>query len=426
MPGKSKAISSYFIENKAGIKQKMLNWAERFSIFCFLDNQQYTIQPHNYECLLAAGNMPASMDDQQFQLVDQQINKGEWLFGHISYEAGFPFFNINSSKQDKIGFPNYYFFKPEIVCMLRDDHIWIEAPEPDLIYEQIISETEEFDIAPPLFEIKQRLSKEKYIEKVKSLQQHILRGDCYEVNFCQHFYCEDVICNPQLLFQKLSQFSPNPFSAFYKLDDKYLICASPERFLCKKGNTIFSQPMKGTSKRDADDMLGDKKRKDDLFKSEKDRSENVMVVDMVRNDLSKICLEGSVRVEELFGIYSYPYVHQMISTVVGELKQDVSFSDIIKATFPMGSMTGAPKQRVMELINDYEENSRGIFSGTVGYINSEGDFDFNVVIRSIMYNTSTSYLEYAVGSGITFYSDPGQEWEECLLKAEAIKKVLTS
>jgi para-aminobenzoate synthetase component 1 len=148
-----------------------------------------------------------------------------------------------------------------------------------------------------------------------------------------------------------------------------------------------------------------------------------MVVDLVRNDLSKVCEEGTVQVDELFGIYSFPQVHQMISTISGKLKNNISFSEIIRATFPMGSMTGAPKRRVMQLIEQYETTKRGIFSGAVGYISPDGDFDFNVVIRSIMYNKSSGYLSFQTGSAITFYSDPQAEWEECLLKAEAMKKV---
>jgi para-aminobenzoate synthetase component 1 len=220
--------------------------------------------------------------------------------------------------------------------------------------------------------------------------------------------------------------SPNPFAALYRLHDRYLLCASPERFICKKGLRISSQPMKGTIKRDLSNKSEDEKLKEELKASAKDQSENVMVVDLVRNDLSRICNDGSVKVDELFGIYSYPQVHQMISTINGELKEDILFSEIIEATFPMGSMTGAPKYRVMQLIDEYEEGARGIFSGSVGYVDENGDFDFNVVIRSMMYNASSKYLSYQVGSGITFYSDPEMEWEECLLKGQAIKKVLTS
>jgi para-aminobenzoate synthetase component 1 len=151
-----------------------------------------------------------------------------------------------------------------------------------------------------------------------------------------------------------------------------------------------------------------------------------MVVDLVRNDLSRICKEGSVKVDELYGIYSFPQVHQMISTVSGELEENINFKDIISATFPMGSMTGAPKKRVIELIEQYERSRRGIFSGAVGYIDPSGDFDFNVVIRSMMYNQSNRYLSFQVGSGITFYSDPVKEFEECEVKAEAMLKAIVN
>ncbi len=186
----------------------------------------------------------------------------------------------------------------------------------------------------------------------------------------------------------------------------------------------MSQPIKGTSQRVIGDKSKDELSKEGLMHSAKDRSENVMVVDLVRNDLSRVCKEGTVKVDELYGVYSFPQVHQMISTVSGELKDDISFSEILKATFPMGSMTGAPKKRVMELIEQYEQTKRGIFSGAVGYISPDGDFDFNVVIRSIMFNAATNFLSFQAGSGITWYSDPEKEWEECLMKAAAIKKVL--
>jgi para-aminobenzoate synthetase component 1 len=260
---------------------------------------------------------------------------------------------------------------------------------------------------------------------IQQLKQHILRGDCYEINFCQEFFAEGVVIDPVRLYLQLSRISPNPFSAFYRLGEKWLICASPERYLQKQGNRILSQPIKGTSKRIPGNSLLDRQTKEELFLSGKDRAENVMVVDMVRNDLAKVCKEGTVKVDELYGVYSFPQVHQMISTISGELKDAVSFTEIIRATFPMGSMTGAPKKRVMELIEKYEQTRRGIFSGAIGYISPEGDFDFNVVIRSIMYNAERGYLSYLAGSGITYYSDPEKEWEECLLKAAAIKEALS-
>jgi para-aminobenzoate synthetase component 1 len=272
--------------------------------------------------------------------------------------------------------------------------------------------------------INSRIPKPDYIRIIQQLQQHILRGDCYEINFCQEFFASPVAIDPLQVYCSLSNTSPNPFAAYYKTGDRYLLCASPERYLKKEGNRIYSQPIKGTSQRNLQNEGEDIKNKEQLYNSAKDRSENVMIVDLVRNDLSKICEEASVQVEELFGIYSFPQVHQMISTVSGRLRSDIHFIQAIKATFPMGSMTGAPKKRVMELIEQYEQTRRGIFSGAVGYITPDGDFDLNVVIRSIMYNAAGKYLSFQAGSAITFYSDPEKEYEECLLKAAAIKKVL--
>jgi para-aminobenzoate synthetase component I len=218
--------------------------------------------------------------------------------------------------------------------------------------------------------------------------------------------------------------SPNPLAAMYKFNNRYCICASPERYLQRKGNTILSQPIKGTSKRDLADPVNDAINKQYLLTSQKEKSENVMVVDLVRNDLSKVCVESSVKVDELFGVYSFPQVHQMISTVSGVVNENINWIDAVKATFPMGSMTGAPKKKVMELIDQYEQTKRGLFSGALGYIKPNGDFDFNVVIRSILYNDDTNYLSFQAGSGITFYSDAEKEYEECLLKAAAMLKIL--
>ena len=195
----------------------------------------------------------------------------------------------------------------------------------------------------------------------------------------------------------------------------------PGKVLKKTGDTIFSQPIKGTAKRS---KIADENEKHQLRTNEKERAENVMIVDLVRNDLSKICVEGSVRVKELFEIHSFPQVHQMISTIEGKLVENIPFSEILKATFPMGSMTGAPKKRVLELIEKYEQTKRGLFSGSVGYISPGGDFDFNVVIRSILYNAQSGYLSIPVGSAITWKSNPEKEFEECENKIEGIIKAL--
>jgi para-aminobenzoate synthetase component 1 len=272
--------------------------------------------------------------------------------------------------------------------------------------------------------IRQRIDKPAYLQTVQMLREHIQRGDCYEINFCQEFYIPGITIDPVGIFSKLTSLSPNPFSAFYKTGNKYLLCASPERYLRKTGRHIISQPIKGTLHRVHTNCEQDRIQKEKLLSSQKDRSENVMVVDLVRNDLSRVCKEGSVIVDELFGIYSFPQVHQMISTVSGELKQGVAFEDIIRATFPMGSMTGAPKRKVMQLIEQYEKSRRGLFSGAVGYIAPGGGFDFNVVIRSILYNAESRYLSFPTGSAITHYSDPEAEYAECMLKGEAMRRVL--
>ncbi len=275
----------------------------------------------------------------------------------------------------------------------------------------------------PIVNFKKRFEKDTYISTVKKLQQHIQRGECYEINFCQEFYIEDIFIDPFHVYKRLNLFSPNPFSAFYRINDAYALCASPERFLKKTNDVVISQPMKGTAKR-AGDFSDDNKIKDKLLNSEKERAENIMIVDMVRNDLAKVCENGSVKVKEFLKIYSFPQVHQMISTIEGRLKKNASFPEIIAATFPMASMTGAPKKSVMQLIEQYERTKRGLYSGTMGYIDPDLNFDFNVVIRSILYNKKNKYVSMQAGSAITSKSVPEEEYEECLVKLEGLRKAL--
>ncbi len=418
---------TFTINDFEELKQKVLNWIQRFSTFCFLDNHQYQTEPHTVECLLAAGVKrqlkaePGNALEQLQQFINERPG---WLFGHLGYDLKNEIEKLSSSHPDRIQFPGLFFFEPEIVIRFNEKEMNIDASNPEEIFAEINVATLPDSMTIKRVGIQNRVSKKEYKQIVERLKEHILRGDCYEINFCQEFFAENVVIDPITIYKKLSIISPNPFSALYKVNDQWLICASPERFLKKQENKILSQPIKGTTKRVTGDAEEDKQSRNELSKSAKDRSENVMVVDLVRNDLAKVCKEGTVKVDELFGIYSFPQVHQMISTVSGELKNNISFRDIIYATFPMGSMTGAPKKRVMELIEQYEKTKRGIFSGAVGYISPDGDFDFNVVIRSIMYNAASKYLSFQAGSGITFYSDPENEWEECLLKAEAMKRVL--
>lgn len=411
------------------MKKKVLNWARQFSTFCFLDNHQYQIKPNSLECLLAAGikrniSLQAGSSLDQLQIFID--NKNSWLFGHLGYDLKNEIEQQSSKKENGLKFPDLFFFEPEVLIKLSGNSICIEANDPL----QIFNEIAEIQIEPTTSSsaiknsIQSRLSKSAYTTAINELKKHILRGDCYEINYCQEFYSVNASIDPIYIYNNLSEVSPNPFSALYRMKDQWLICASPERYLKKEGYNILSQPIKGTSIRINGDNTRDDLSKKELYNSAKDRSENVMVVDLVRNDLAKICEEGSVVVDELYGIYSFPQVHQMISTVSGKLKNDISFSEIIKATFPMGSMTGAPKKRVMELIEEFELTKRGVFSGALGYIDPSGNFDFNVVIRSILFNETSGYLSFPAGSGITFYSDPEKEWEECLMKVNAMKKVL--
>lgn len=414
----------------------MLNLGNGFNICAFLDNHQYQLPAHEMECLAGLG----SVKEVRCEVVGENINTGktslqqlqeflnitnDWCFGHLSYALKNEIEQLTSAQENKIGFPVLYFFVPQYVLQLNEHELKIGSFDDDhtQLFEQICAVEIKSEQSNSV-DVKERMSREQYINTIQKIQQHILRGDCYELNYCMEFFAESANVNPVQVYQSLTKVSPNPFAAFYKVHNSYLLCASPERFLRKKGNELLSQPIKGTLKRDVYNRAEDEVLKQQLFKSEKDRSENVMVVDLVRNDLSRVCKEGTVKVDELFGVYSFPQVHQMISTVSGKMKEDVSFTQIIQSTFPMGSMTGAPKRRVMQLIDEYELTAREIFSGAVGYISPEKDFDFNVVIRSILYNAQTNYLSYFVGSGITWYSDVEKEYDECLLKAEAIRKVL--
>ena len=419
--------SSFRIINSILFKEQMLNWCKQFSTCSLFDSQQYHGVYHTIDCMMAIGCADSlvlnSVDSVQLKQFISE--KQRWLFGHVAFEYQ-DIINPSSDKKDRIGFPLLHLSEPEIVIQVKDGEAIISSCKkpPETILEEILTCNPEKDRVISCV-LKPALTKEEYLNIIKRLQHHILKGDCYEINFCQEFYCQSLDVSPLQVYKNLTGISPTPFSCFYKQDDQYLMCASPERFICKTGNKLIAQPIKGTIARNLNNTEEDNLLKKELFLSSKDRSENVMIVDLMRNDLSKIAIEGSVNVEELYGIYSFPQVHQMVSTITGEVKDGVDFADILLATFPMGSMTGAPKKRVLELIDEYEPDRRGLYSGSVGYITPEGDFDFNVVIRSILYNATTKDLSYQVGSGITYYSDAEKEYEECLLKAVGMLKALS-
>lgn len=361
-------------------------------------------------------------------------HSGDWLLGFFSYDLKNEIEELYSVHDDLIGMPLIHFFQPEIMFILKGNALEIgffeeikNEEEIDRIFDDI-NNTELLSVSSafPLIGLQAKEEKESYIEKIHQIKKHIQRGDIYEMNYCTEFYGQyDEIIDTMALYNKLNKVSPAPFSCLYTLGKKALLCSSPERFLIKHGQKMFSQPIKGTIKRGATTQE-DVELKNKLYNSEKDRSENVMIVDLVRNDMSHFAKQGSVKVEELFGIYGFSQVYQMISTISCELKEDTDTIEAIMGCFPPGSMTGAPKIRAMQLIEETESTRRGLYSGVVGYFSPEGDFDFNVVIRSILINAETKNVSLMAGGAITALSDPESEYEECLIKAQAMISVLTT
>jgi len=359
----------------------------------------------------------------------QQTTK-DWLFGYLSYDLKNDIESLKSSNFDGLNFPDLFFYQPKKIFLLKGNQLEISYlllcdDEVEEDFEEIIkSKNDSFETLDRV-QVQQRISKELYLQKVIKMLEHIHAGDMYEANFCMEFFAKNAVINPLEKFQKLNEISKAPFSVFFKNNKQFLLSASPERYLKKAGDTIISQPIKGTSKRFSD-LIQDEESKQNLENDGKERAENIMITDLVRNDLSHTAQKGSVEVKELCKIYSFLQVHQMISTVTSKLDPQYSPVDVLKTTFPMGSMTGAPKISVMKIIENLEETKRGLYSGAVGYFTPEGDFDFNVVIRSILYNQENKYVSFSVGSAITAQSVPEKEYEECLLKANAMSEVLQS
>lgn len=359
-----------------------------------------------------------------------ETNPG-WKFGYLTYDLKNDTEKLISENQDSVGMPALCFLVPEVVIELKNDEISIsgsteqvERASKSLTKHLSPNDLERIQPKGSLTAIQTRITSAEYIDALNAIQKHIRFGDIYEMNFCQEFYINDIVINSESLFYSLNQLSPAPFSAFLKFPGHRVMCSSPERYLQKTGTRLISQPIKGTIRR------GETEAKDNalrisLMGSEKNRSENVMIVDLVRNDLSRTAEKGSVKVEELSGAYSFPYVHHLISTISAELRSDMHWVDAIKHSFPMGSMTGAPKISAMKIIEKYESAKRGLFSGSIGYITPESDFDFNVVIRSFLYNTETKYLSFMAGGAITAGSDPNDEYEESCLKVKGLIKSLS-
>ncbi|WP_421918674.1 aminodeoxychorismate synthase component I [Marinifilum sp.] len=429
---------TFHISNPQKFKEQLLFWSKKFQYVSILDSHEVnrkenSMAEYNTYELIAGIDALQIIEPKQdfFCYLSEGVNQiKDWWFGYLAYDLKNEIEDLKSENEDELNFPEMNFFRPRWVFILDIDTLIVDYFEEEFSGDEIYALVEKLqnlsvpkEKAVHVKQIKSRISRNEYINSINQLKDHIRKGDIYEVNFCQEFYADDCYIKPRQTYRKLMKVSPTPYSCFYRMGEQYLLSASPERFMKKVGSKIISQPIKGTAKRGLN-QEEDKQIKQSLLNDPKERAENIMIVDLVRNDLSRTAAKGSVIVEELCGIYTFPQVHQMISTVVSELSDEVHFIEAIRQCFPMGSMTGAPKVRAMKLIEKYESTKRGLFSGAVGYITPEGDFDFNVVIRSILYNARNHYLSFMVGGAITMQAQAEKEYEECMLKAKAIMRVL--
>jgi len=402
---------------------KALHWANQFDQLAYYAHNQIPYPHGGFKQILAVGAREVCLpqpEQDSFEAL-KQFHQDEWLFGFLGYDLKNEVEALSSKNTDRLGFPEMGFFKAKHLLFFDGDHVEVDSEDPGL-FDRLMSydaQAENSEIGP----VQAGMTRDEYLSITQQLRSHIEEGDCYEINFCQEFQGAIESASPVDLFLELTRLSPKPFAAFQKWNGQYILSASPERFLKKQGNQLISQPIKGTRPRSAD-AEEDARLAIELRHDEKEMAENMMIVDLVRNDLARTAVTGTVEVEEMFGIYSFRQVHQMISTITAEIRPEAHFMEAIRNTFPMGSMTGAPKVKVMQLIEQYEKAKRGPFSGAAGYISPEGDFDFNVLIRSLFLDLEKMKYQYQVGSAITYDAVPEKEYEECLIKAQALCQLL--
>ena len=429
---------TYSIKSISNLNEKLLQWAQQYETAVWLDSNHHNQGYTSFHSILAVDEFTSIQTDvvNAFEkLKEYQSITQDYLFGYLSYDVKNATENLTSTNSDGLGFAELFFFQPQKILFVKNNSIEFQYltmvdDEIDTDFEAICTqEIKQKNTTSTRLEnggnivIKPRIQKQDYLFKVGEILEHIHKGDIYEANFCQEFYAENTRINPLDIYEDLNTISEAPFATFLKIDNQYLLCASPERYLKKEGAKIISQPIKGTARRLVD-LQEDQKTASALSKDIKERSENIMIVDLVRNDLSKTASKGSVTVQELCKVYTFEQVHQLISTVTSQVSDSLSPIDVLQSTFPMGSMTGAPKVSAMKIIEEYEDTKRGLYSGAIGYITPNGDFDFNVVIRSILYNAQKAYISYSVGGAITANSIPEKEYEECLIKAKAMREAL--
>lgn len=421
---------------ETGLLEQLCLISNHFERFSLLHTGTHAgAAPHRFDLLAGLGSIDGFdlHGNTSLNAIDEFLaqHKGKFIFGHLNYELKDRIEQgLLSRHPETNSFTPAGFFVPEYVVKQENGRIEILHQSTG----QLISEEEFLSRYPgdifsdnsaetPIQSQDQHYLEAAYFRATEKLFAHLRRGDIYEVNYCLPFAASGKLKNPASTWLKMQSHQQAPFAALYRQKNAWLLCCSPERFLCKKNNRLLSQPIKGTAARNPEEGK-DELQKTMLQSSEKERAENIMIVDLVRNDLGRIAERGSVRVDELCAIYSFPRIHQMISTVSSQLKKNVRFTDILTATFPMGSMTGAPKIRAMQIIDEQELFRRGIYSGSVGYIDPNGDFDFNVVIRSIIADEQRNEIYFPAGSAITVHCDPKAEFNECLLKARGMQDAL--
>lgn len=429
---------AYHLKDSETFTLKALHWANLFDTVCFLDSNEYQDNYGRLYAFIAVGEERAFLATPEqgqtpvasstFEQLQEFVNAhpDSWIPGFLSYDLKNEVEDLTTREPNRTGMPDAYFFVPRFTLLIGKYNVEIRAQDPDRAIREIeatiIPEDASIEFSG---KIQQRMPKPAYMEAFQRIQEHLKRGDCYEVNLCQEFYAEEAALDPLVLYQRLNELSPTPFSCFFKVGDQYIISASPERFLSRQDNMLLSQPIKGTAPR-GKDAQEDQRLKSDLENNDKEISENIMIVDLVRNDLTKCALPGTVRAPEIAKAYSFKQVHQLISTITCQVDPKLPSTQAIAHAFPPGSMTGAPKVSAMKLIDRYENSRRGVYSGALGYFSPQGNFDFSVVIRTILYHAERKYLSFHTGGAITLASDGEKEYLECLLKGKAIFEVLKS
>jgi para-aminobenzoate synthetase component 1 len=405
-------------------RTRALQWAAQFVHCAYYEPSDLQQAAAGTFCRLlavanAAPNAPAALADLPVYLGQPAALPH---CGFVTYDVKNELEALSSRNFSGLDWPALHFFQPETCLRWHPDTVEITGNTASVL--AAILATEVPVASPPTVPpLRPRLPRAAYLQAVDAVREDILNGEVYELNLCQEFYAEHVTLDPVAAFWRLNEAAPAPYAGFLRYHDHYLLCASPELFITKQGGTITSQPIKGTRRRGAT-PADDEQQRLALLHDEKERAENLMIVDLVRNDLARVARTGTVCVPELFGTYGFRHVWQLVSTVQATLRPEVGLAEILRATFPMGSMTGAPKIRAMQLIEHYEASRRGLYSGSFGYVAPDGNFDFNVVIRSLQYRADTGYLSLQVGSAITYDSVPGQEYAECLLKAQGVLTAL--